>query len=167
MPPSVSAHRPVSYQSHVRRNLHQLHLNSVLAQAPALLFIFIHQRVSRMRNFPRQHIALIELRLFVRIRHLSGGYITSTMCHSEQSTQLFSKNISRTYVKIRPHSCDEQQSPHNPQSKSHPYKECTTHHIRKSQSITRVTPLMNTSPPKHCQVSYPYTHPSMGSKECW
>jgi hypothetical protein len=50
----------------------------------------------------------------------------------------------------------EQQSPHNPQSKSHPYKKCTTHHTQTSQSMARGLPLMNTSAPEHLQVSSPY-----------
>jgi hypothetical protein len=45
------------------KNPHQLHLNSVLGQAAAQLFTFIHQRVIRMRNFQKS----------VRIRHPSGG----------------------------------------------------------------------------------------------
>jgi hypothetical protein len=35
----------------VRRNPHQLHLNSVLAKAPAQLFTLIHQGVSLMGDF--------------------------------------------------------------------------------------------------------------------
>jgi hypothetical protein len=59
---------------------------------------------------------------------------------------LFKKNIdlwekiipfipAGSYVQIHPHSLDEQQSPHNPQSKSHPYKKCTTHHTNKISEV--------------------------------
>jgi hypothetical protein len=45
----------IFHQSHVKRNPHQLHLNSVLAQAPPQLFTFIHHKVSPMRNSSRHH----------------------------------------------------------------------------------------------------------------
>jgi hypothetical protein len=126
----------------VRWNPHQLHLNSVLAQAPARLFTFTHQRVSLMCNFPRQHSldrtqTINENKIPLRI--------TSVMCRSGVNRALSS--AVKTY-----------QSPHNPQSKSHPFKKCTTHHTRTSQSIARGAPSMITSPPEHWQVSSPYAH---------
>jgi hypothetical protein len=93
----------------------------------------------------------------VRIRHLSEGRITSAMCRSAVNRALSSAVKHQpdlgSYAQTHPHPSDEQQSPHNPQSKSHPYKKCTTHHTQTSQSIARGAPLMNTSPPEHWQVS--------------
>jgi hypothetical protein len=100
-----------------------------------------------MRNFPRQH-------------SLDRGRITSAMCRSSVNRALSSAVKHQldlgSYAQIHPHSFDEQQSPHNPQSKSY--------HIRTSQSITRGAPLMNTSPPEYWQVSSPYAHLPKGSQ---
>jgi hypothetical protein len=108
----------ICHQSHVRWNPYQLHLNTVLAQAPAQLFTFIHQRVSLMRNFSRQH----SLDRTQTISENSGGCITSAMCRSAGNRALSSavKIPAGSYVKIHPHPFDEQQSPQNRQSKSHP-----------------------------------------------
>jgi hypothetical protein len=96
-------------------------------------------------------IALIELKLSVRIRHISGSRITSAMCRSAVNRALSSAVKTPAGLGIHAHPFDEQQNPHNPQSKSHPYKKSTTHHIRTSQSIARGALPMNT----HRRVAQP------------
>jgi hypothetical protein len=50
---------PLIDQSHVIRNPHQPHLNSILAQAPAQLFTFIHQRVKKILQIEKQNLSLL------------------------------------------------------------------------------------------------------------
>jgi hypothetical protein len=120
----------ISHQPHVRRNPHQLHLN--LAQAQAQLFTFLHQRMSLMPNFPRQ---LSENKTSLR------RPITLAMCRSAVNRVLSSglktpAGLRGSYVKVHPHLFDGQQSLHNPQSKSHPYKKYPDVTVNCSRGIT-------------------------------
>jgi hypothetical protein len=98
------------------------------------------------------NIALIELML--------PGHLTSAMCRRAEWGALSS--IVKTpaglwsYVQINPHIFEVQQSPHIPQSKSHPYKKCTMVHTKTSESIAREAPPMNASPLEHWQISSTY-----------
>jgi hypothetical protein len=85
----------IFHQSYVRRNSHQLHLNSVFAQAPAQLFTFLHQRVSLMRNFPRQHSLDRTQAISENKAPLRRPYDLSNVSQcSEQNTQPSSENTS-------------------------------------------------------------------------
>jgi hypothetical protein len=120
MPPVVPAHRPVQWDGiHISFTSipvsHRLQHNCLNSYTRGWVWCAI---------FP-DNIAVIELRISVRKRHLSGGRSAVNRALS-------------SYVQIHPHPFDEQQNPYNPQSKSHPYEKCTTrHHTRTSQSIAR------------------------------
>jgi hypothetical protein len=99
-----------------------------------------------------------DVHSFDRTQDISGNktslrrpYNLSNMSKSsEESLELSSENISRMTQSTHPHLMNnEQQSPHNLQSKSHTYKKCMTHHTQTLKSIACGSPLMNPSPPEH------------------
>jgi hypothetical protein len=153
----------IFHQSYVRRNSHQLHLNSVFAQAPAQLFTFLHQRVSLMRNFPRQHSLDRTQAISENKTPLRRPYDLSNVSQcSEQNTQPSCENtiLSCELMPKSTHTHLINSKAHttlNQSSKSHTYSKSTTHHIQTSKSIARGAPPMNTSPPEYCQVSSPST----------
>jgi hypothetical protein len=130
----------ISHQPHVRRYPHQLHLNFVLAQAQAQLFTFIHQRMSLMHNFPRQY-SLDRTQPISENKTSLRRPITLAMCRSAVNRVLSSglktpAGLRGSYVKVHPHLFDGQQSLHNPQSKSHPYKKYPDVTVNCSRGIT-------------------------------
>jgi hypothetical protein len=111
-----------------------------------------------MRNSPRQH-NLDRTQAISEKKHLSGGRITSAMCRSAVNRALSSAIKTPAGLRILcpnpPPPIWWTAKPAKLSIKSHPYKKCTTHYTRTSQSTARWVLPMNTSPPEHWQASFP------------
>jgi hypothetical protein len=95
MPPVLPVHQPVHFPPVPRETESTSTSPQFRSGTGSSTIVYIgDQMVSLMRNFPRQHSP--DRTLSVRIRHLSGSSITSTMCR-----RAVKRAQSLGYVRIR------------------------------------------------------------------